>query len=164
MPPAAAERRATPAAVRRVPAALHHGRAPVRGQMLQHDAQSLAKRRHPAEAVGNLGVDPQAVRQPAEGELALSFISSPAGRPPPSLRTRIAQGLASMPAAAPGVDSTAKTVSTPTPTGRACRAPARSAGSGSGQHERGVPHHLHGQAEHPPRGSGDLALGNVENT
>ena len=54
---AAAERRAPPAAVGRVPAALHNGRAPMCGQMLQDDAESLAQRRHPAEAVGNLGVD-----------------------------------------------------------------------------------------------------------
>ena len=115
--------------------------------MLQHDAQQLAKRRHPAEAVGDLGVDLQAVRQPAEGEFALRAGVALQCQPPRRAWTRqrercrrlrprvgLAERLRDLPAVVPR------------------------------QHERGVPHHLRGQAEHPPRGSGDLTFGNVENT
>ena len=49
----------------------------------------------------------------------------------PKAGSPFAHGRASSPAVAPPSGSTARTRSTPSPTGRACRAPARSAGSGS---------------------------------
>ena len=68
-----------------------------------------------------------------------------------------------MPTAAPGVDSTAKRCRLRRPRVGLAERLRDLPAVVPRQHERGIPHHLHGQAEHPPRGSGDLALGNVEN-
>ena len=143
---AAAEGRAAPAAVRRVPASLDDGRAPVRGQMLQHDAQALAQVRPFAEAVRHVGVDPQAVRQAAERQLAPGAGVAPQHRPARRSRARqgersrrrrprirFAEGLRDLPALV------------------------------AGQRERGIPDRRGRQSEHPPRGSGHLALVHVEN-
>ena len=143
---AAAERRAPPAAVRRVTAALHNGRAPVRGQVLQHDAQSLAKLRHPAEAVRNLGVHPQRVRQAAERELApragVALQRRPSRRPRARQRERTRRSR-------PRVGPPERLRDLPAVVPR--------------QRQRWVSGHHRGQTEHPSRRSGHLALVDVEN-
>ena len=143
---AAAERRAPPAAVRRVAAALHHGRAPVRSQVLQHDAQPMAKSRHPAETVRRLGVDPYTVGKAAERELAPRAGVALQSRPSRRLRTRQRErARRSRPRVGPPE--------------RLCDLPAVVAR----QTEARVSDHRCAQAQHPPRGPGHLTLVDVEN-
>ena len=97
-------------------------------------------------SVRDVGVDPQGVRQAGERELAAGARVAPERRPSRRARTRQRE----RPRRRPRVG----------PPQRLRDPPAVVAG----QRQRRVADHRRGQPEHAPRGSGDLALVDIENT
>ena len=137
---AAAERRAPPAAVRRVPAALHHGLRPCAARCCSTMPNRWRSGVIPPRPSGTSGWTHRPCGSlPKASSLFAQGSRFNAGR-------RAGRGLDNE----NGDDADAHGSGLPSACA-ICRQWFRDSTSA------GFPHHLHGQAEHPPRGSGDLS-------